>query len=119
MEIVDRLRNNRHGILSLTIRDVSVLYSAYMSFIENGGLFIPTDKAYQIGDEIFALISLLDEAEKIPIAGTVIWITPRNAHGKKAQGIGIQFNDRENHAKPVIEKYLSSHVELTGQTHTM
>lgn len=34
----------RNGILSLTIKDKSVLYAAYMPFIRNGGLFIPTNK---------------------------------------------------------------------------
>ncbi|MEE4107737.1 MAG: pilus assembly protein PilZ, partial [Halieaceae bacterium] len=29
------------GILSLTIKDKAVLYSAYMPFIRNGGLFVP------------------------------------------------------------------------------
>ena len=28
----------RNGILSLTIKDKSVLYAAYMPFIKNGGL---------------------------------------------------------------------------------
>ncbi|NVL32113.1 pilus assembly protein PilZ, partial [Pseudomonas syringae pv. actinidiae] len=36
----------RNGILSLTIKDKSVLYAAYMPFIRNGGLFIPTSKSY-------------------------------------------------------------------------
>ena len=30
----------KQGILSLTIRDKSALYAAYMPFIKNGGLFI-------------------------------------------------------------------------------
>ena len=36
-------KNPRQGILSLTIRDKSSLYAAYMPFIKNGGLFIPTN----------------------------------------------------------------------------
>lgn len=35
----------RNGILSLTIKDKSVLYAAYMPFIKNGGLFIPPTRA--------------------------------------------------------------------------
>lgn len=66
----------RSGILSLTIRDKSVLYAAYMSFVKNGGLFIPTNKSYKIGDEVFMLLTLMEEPEKIPVAGKVIWITP-------------------------------------------
>ncbi|MGB1140211.1 MAG: PilZ domain-containing protein, partial [Halioglobus sp.] len=69
--------NSRNGILSLTIKDKAVLYSAYMPFLENGGLFVPTNKPYDIGDEVFMLLTLMDEAEKIPISGKVVWVTPR------------------------------------------
>lgn len=65
----------RNGILSLTIKDKSVLYAAYMPFIRNGGLFIPTNKTYKLGDEVFMLLNLMDEPEKIPVAGKVVWIT--------------------------------------------
>lgn len=67
----------RNGILSLTIKDKSVLYAAYMPFIKNGGLFIPTNKSYKLGDEVFMLLNLMDEPEKIPVAGKVVWITPK------------------------------------------
>ena len=59
----------RNGILSLTIKDKSVLYAAFMPFIKNGGLFIPTNKSYKLGDEVFMLLNLMDEPEKIPVAG--------------------------------------------------
>lgn len=67
----------RNGILSLTIKDRAVLYAAYMPFIKNGGLFIPTNKSYKLGDEVFMLLHLMDEPEKIPVAGKVTWITPK------------------------------------------
>ena len=44
----------RNGILSLTIKDKAVLYAAYMPFVKNGGMFIPTSKSYKLGDEVFA-----------------------------------------------------------------
>ena len=58
----------RQGILSLTIKDKSALYAAYMPFISGGGLFIPTKKDYKLGDEVFMLLTLMDETEKIPVA---------------------------------------------------
>lgn len=67
----------RNGILSLTIKDKSVLYAAFMPFIKHGGLFIPTNKSYKLGDEVFMLLNLMDEPEKIPVAGKVVWITPK------------------------------------------
>ena len=69
--------NPRSGILSLTIKDKAVLYAAYMPFIQGGGLFIPTNKQYQLGDEVFMLLKLMDEPEKIPVAGKVVWVTPK------------------------------------------
>ncbi|MEW7978315.1 MAG: hypothetical protein AB2813_00425, partial [Candidatus Sedimenticola endophacoides] len=49
----------RQGILSLTIKDENALYAAYMQFVKNGGLFIPTNKKYKIGDEVFMLLTLM------------------------------------------------------------
>ena len=66
----------RQGILSLTIKDKNALYAAYIQFIKNGGLFIPTSKKYKLGDEVFMLLSLMDETERLPVAGKIIWITP-------------------------------------------
>lgn len=54
----------RNGILSLTIKDKSVLYAAYMPFIRNGGLFIPTNKNYKLGDEVFMLLNLMEEPRR-------------------------------------------------------
>ena len=51
----------RSGILTLTIKDKAVLYAAYMPYIRQGGLFIPTQKQYQLGDEVFLLLNLMDE----------------------------------------------------------
>lgn len=71
----------KQGILSLTIKDRTVLYAAYMPFLRNGGLFIPTNKRFTLGEEVFVLLALMDEAEKIPITGTVVWVTPKGAQG--------------------------------------
>jgi type IV pilus assembly protein PilZ len=109
----------RNGILSLTIKDKAVLYAAYMPFLEHGGLFIPTNKPYRIGDEVFMLLNLMDEAEKIPVAGRVVWITPKRAQGNRAAGIGVQFNAQDDTANKKIEAYLAGSLESDRPTHTM
>ncbi|EMM6786363.1 PilZ domain-containing protein [Pseudomonas aeruginosa] len=106
----------RNGILSLTIKDKSVLYAAYMPFIRNGGLFIPTNKNYKLGDEVFMLLNLMEEPEKIPVAGKVVWIS---AKGNRAAGIGVQFNDGDNTARNKIETYLAGALKSDRPTHTM
>lgn len=109
----------RNGILSLTIKDKSVLYAAYMPFIKNGGLFIPTHKSYKLGDEVFMLLSLMDEPEKIPVAGKVSWITPSGAQGNRVAGVGVQFNDGDNSARSSIEAHLAGALKSDRPTHTM
>ena len=109
----------RNGILSLTIKDKSVLYAAYMPFIKNGGLFIPTSKQYQLGDEVFMLLKLMDEPEKVPVAGKVVWVTPKGAQGNKVAGVGVQFNDEDDIARNKIETYLAGAIKSDRMTHTM
>lgn len=109
----------RSGILTLTIKDKAVLYAAYMPFIQNGGLFIPTSKTYQLGDEVFLLLNLMDETEKIPVAGKVVWITPKGAQGNRAAGIGVQFNAEDEMARNKIETYLAGALSSDRPTHTM
>ncbi len=109
----------RNGILSLTIKDKAVLYAAYMPFVKNGGMFIPTNKTYKLGDEVFMLLSLMDEPEKIPVAGKVVWVTPKGAQGNRAAGIGVQFSDQDNPAINKIENYLAGMLNSDKPTHTM
>ena len=79
----------RSGIMTLTIKDKAVLYAAYMPFVKNGGLFIPTQKNYKMGDEVFLLLNLMDEPEKIPVAGKVVWVTPKGDQGNRAAGLAV------------------------------
>jgi type IV pilus assembly protein PilZ len=114
------MKGSRQGILSLTIRDKSALYAAYMPFVKNGGLFIPTNKNYRLGDEVFMLLTLMDETEKLPVAGRIIWITPNGAQGIHATGVGVQFSDQDGGvARNKIETYLAGALSADRPTHTM
>jgi len=94
----------RQGILSLTIKDKSALYAAYMPFVKHGGLFIPTNKSYGLGEEVFMLLTLMEETEKLPVAGKIIWITPKGAQGNRAAGIGRCAKIRSADAYYVMDK---------------
>ena len=50
---------SKPGLLTLTIKDKSALYLAYMPYVINGGLFIPTNSSYRLGDEVFMLLNLI------------------------------------------------------------
>ncbi len=110
----------RQGILSLSIKEKNALLSAYMPFVTNGGLFIPTKRKYQMGEEVFMLLNLMDETERLPIAGKIIWITPQGAEGYRAAGVGVQFSDQDGgNARNKIENYLAGALESDRSTHTM
>ena len=114
-----KMPGGRSGILSLSIKDKAALYSAYMPFVTNGGLFVATDKNYKLGEEIFLLLNIMDEADKIPVAGKVIWITPKGAQGNRSAGIGVQFSDQDDTARVTIENHLAGSLESDRPTHTM
>ena len=83
---------NKSKVLSLAIKDLAVLYAAYMPFVDGGGLFIPTKKVFNMGDRLSLLISLMTEEKKYPVEVKVIWITPDKAHNNMAPGVGVQFS---------------------------
>ncbi|MBN8884873.1 MAG: PilZ domain-containing protein [Rudaea sp.] len=109
------------GILSLSIKDKNALYNAYMPFVRGGGIFVPTAKRYGLGDDVFILLSLMAEAERMPIAGKVVWITPPGAQGNRVAGIGVQFNDSQESesARVKIEAMLAETQGSEKPTNTM
>jgi type IV pilus assembly protein PilZ len=110
---------NKQGILSLTIKDRTVLYAARMPFVRHGGLFVPTNKKYELGEEVFILLALMNEPEKIPINGKVVWVTPKGAQGNRQAGIGVQFSESDFAAATKIEEHLGNGVVSDRPTHTM
>jgi type IV pilus assembly protein PilZ len=112
---------SRPSVLSLAIKEKAALYAAYMPFLKNGGMFVPTNKPYKIGDEIYLILSLMDDPNKYPIAGTVAWITPAGANNNKAQGIGVHFpaDEAGQRARLRIEEILGAALRSARATHTL
>jgi type IV pilus assembly protein PilZ len=110
----------RPSVLSLTIKERSALYAAYIPHLKRGGIFIPTNRPYRLGDAVFMLLVLMDDPHKHAVSGQVVWITPANCQGNKAQGIGVQFSDDETGraAKARIETLLAGALQSTRSTHT-
>ena len=110
----------KQGVMSLTIRDKNTLLAAYMPYLKDGGIFIPTDKSLELGDEVFLLLSLMDEPQRYPVTGKVVWITPRAALGGRRAGIGIQFSGLEgNNVQKKIETYLAGALKADRATDTL
>ncbi|MCD9006431.1 PilZ domain-containing protein [Luteimonas sp. XNQY3] len=111
----------RQGILSLAVKDKAALYNAYMSYLKQGGIFVPTPKRYFLGDEVFLLLTLPESSDRLPTAGKVVWVTPAGAQGNRTAGVGVQFADTpEGEAvKSRIETLLAGTLQSEKSTHTM
>lgn len=119
-EGTDKQATHKPSVLSLAIKEKAALYAAYMPFIQGGGLFIPTNKPFNIGDEVFMLLSLLDNPDKLKVAGRVVWISPVT-HGNRPQGIGVQLSEKDGglQARNQIEGLLGNALKSQRPTHTM
>jgi len=111
----------RPSVLSLNINSKSALYAAYMPFLTNGGIFVPTPKKYMLGDEVFMLLQLMDDPTKHPVAATVAWVTPHGAQGGKTEGVGLHFSADESgkSLRNRIETVLAGLLSSNRPTHTL
>lgn len=107
------------AVLEVSIRDATALHSAYMSFLKNGGLFVPTQREMGLGQEVLLLLTLMDEAEKLPIAEKVVWLTPPGAQGNRQAGIGVEFSEQDAAVGAKIENYLGGALASERPTHTL
>ncbi|WP_242108122.1 PilZ domain-containing protein [Luteimonas aquatica] len=112
---------SRQGILSLALKDKAALYGAYMPYLKNGGIFVPTTKRYFLGDEVFLLITLPESGDRLPVAGKVVWVTPAGAQGNRTAGVGVQFADtgEGETVRAKIETLLAGMLNADKRTHTM
>ena len=107
------------GIINQAIKDKAALYASYMPFVKGGGLFVPTTRQCKLGEEVFVLLTLMDDPERIPVTGKVIWINPRQ-QGMRAAGIGIQLSGEEgDKARRKIETFLAGALQSDKPTSTM
>lgn len=119
-KLKDAADKPRNAVISIAIKDKQVLYMSYMPFVQNGGLFVPTQKDYNLGDEMFLLVKVMDEIDPVHISGKVIWISPPGALGNKPRGVGVQFmGDDARATVNLIESKLGASISLTRATHTM
>lgn len=121
MSVTGGAAGARQGILSLVVKDKAALYNAYMSYLRNGGIFVPTPRRYFIGDEVFLLLTLPESNERLPVAGKVVWVTPTGAQGARTAGVGVQFADTPEgeNLRSRIETLLAGTLNADKPTHTM
>ncbi|HEX4842222.1 MAG TPA: PilZ domain-containing protein [Limnobacter sp.] len=111
----------RPWMLSLSLIDKTTTANLYMPFVKGGGVFVESDKQYALGDPVFVLLTVGEEAKKYPINGKVVWVCGPNARGDKPQGIGVQFpkDDSGESARVAIEQMIGKMRNSMKKTATL
>ena len=105
----------------MAIKEKAALYAAYIPMFADGGVFIPTSRDDQLGDDVYVVMTLPDDTQRYPVAGKVAWITPARAAGSRTQGVGIRFpsDDKSKQLKIKIEEILGAHLASDRPTQTI
>ena len=111
----------KQGLLSLQIKDKKELFSAYMPFVKGGAIFVPTPKRYHLGDEVFLMVSFLEDKSRLPVVGKVVWVSPMGQMGGRRPGVGVQLSEaNENEEiRRKIDATLAGMQDADMPTHTM
>jgi len=111
----------RPSVIQLAIKEKAALYTAYIPLFADGGVFIPTTRDYQLGDDVYVLLSLPDDPKSYPIAGKVAWVTPPRAAANRTQGVGVRFpaDEKSRVLKIKIEQILGAHLASDRPTQTI
>ena len=111
----------RPSVIQLVFREKGALYAAYMPLLVDGGLFVPTQRDYRLGDDIYLLLTLPEDPQRYPVAGKIAWITPVNASGGRTQGVGVRFpsDDKTRQLKIKIEELLGTSIASSKPTQTI
>ena len=115
------LSSPRPSVIQLAIKEKAALYSAYIPLFTEGGIFVPSLRDYKLGDDVYVLLSLLDDPERYPVAGKVAWITPARAANNRTQGVGIRFPEgaKSQALRDKIEALLGNLLASDRQTQTV
>ena len=107
--------------MQLAIKEKAALLNAYIPLFKDGGLFIPTTREFKLGDDVYILLTLLDDPARHPVAGKVAWITPARAAGSRTQGVGISFpaDEKSRLLRTRIEEILGTHLMTDRQSQTI
>ncbi len=75
--------------IEIMFREKGSFVKSYMLNVNNGGLFLKTDKPLAIDAEVTMHIRLPDDQETMTIEGRVVWTNPKSK--VFPAGMGIQF----------------------------
>lgn len=110
----------RGGILTCHIENIETLYASYLSFVNNGALFVPSNQPQKLGDEVFIAVTLPNSSERLPMNGKVVWVNAKSQGGRPA-GFAVQIGTdiAGQRIKNEVERLLAGRIDGLQSTYTM
>lgn len=91
----------------MAVADKAALHAAYMPFIKDGAIFVPTTDKFNLHDEVILHLRLVEDGKKLVIPGKVVWIAPGVGQRGTSPGVGLQFSGEHRfRVKQFIEEVL-------------
>lgn len=107
------------NVLPVQITDVPALLQAYMPALEHGGIFVPCEAYYALGQQVSLLLTLPGESEPLTVTGQVAWISPPGVTGQRRAGIGVHLSAADVAVREHIEAQLEGLLDKGTATHTL
>ena len=92
--------------IEIKFREKGSFLRSYMLNVNNGGLFLKTDKPLALGAEVTMDIRLPYDLETMNIEGRVVWTNPKST--AFPAGMGIQFTKLLSEHQEKIKIYVDA-----------
>ncbi|MDK4684798.1 pilus assembly protein [Kingella negevensis] len=110
-------------MLQLRLESKPIIYASYMSFLEYGGVFMPTNDKFNMGEEVLLVLELVGstKTEKMFIKTNVCWINANPSASGRPKGVGLAFGSDESglKAKEQFETILTGLLHNERATYTL
>lgn len=110
-------------MLSLRLESKQIIYASYISFTEFGGVFVPTNDAFVMGEDVMLVLELVTKTntEKFLLPTKVCWINSNPSAAGRPKGIGLAFGSDEQgvKVKGTFEAILSGVINSEHSTYTL
>lgn len=103
-------------VLFVDYKDKAALYNCYMSFIKDGGLFIPCSHQAHLGEPVFLYVRLPDNPKTFLLAGKVMWVAMGR---RKGMGVSIAMDENGKQIKTALDQLLAPVAKSANPTYTM
>ena len=74
---------------------------------------------WQPKKQVFLLLTLPGESERLSITGQVVWVSPEGVSGRRIPGIGLHFSQQDYPVRDRIETLLAGQLDKAAPSFTL